>query len=112
MSKLKPISIASLMMLVWLFFYVIAAFFATKWAAFLAIIGCTVPMLTFGKNIRGETFGARDCNTLKYKKKEYVFFFLLCISGCAIISAITYFVASVGYKKAGSSPETFNMPSA
>lgn len=84
------------MMLVWLAFYVFAAFFATKWADFIAIIACTVPMLVFKKKHRGETFGARDCNTLKYKKKEYVLFFLLCISGCALISAFTHMLFASG----------------
>ncbi|MBR5538420.1 MAG: CPBP family intramembrane metalloprotease [Clostridia bacterium] len=96
MKKLKYIDVASLMMLVWFLFYVIAAFFAIKWAAFLAIIGCTAPMLLFKRSVRGETFGTRDCNTLRYKGKDYLNVFLFCISGSAVISAITYLVTAVG----------------
>ncbi len=100
MKKLKPINIASLMMLTWLAFYILAAFFATGWADFLAIIGCTVPMLVFGGSVRGETFGTRDFNTVIYKKSEYVLFFIFTISGCALISALTYFITSFGYIEA------------
>ncbi len=84
------------MMLMWLAIYLFAAFFATRWADFLAIIACTAPMLIFKRKHRGETFGTRDCNTLKYKKREYVWIFLLCISGCALISAFCYLLFSSG----------------
>lgn len=84
------------MMLVWLAFYVLAAFFATRWADFLAIIGCTVPMIVFKKKHRGETFGTVFCNTVKYKKKEYSLYVLFCISGCALISALCYLFFASG----------------
>lgn len=106
MTKLRPVSIASLMMLVWLAFYVLAAFFATRWADFLAIIGCTVPMLA-SKRFRGDTFGAVFCNTVKYKKKEYALCFAFTISGCALISAICYLLFAGGTAEAGAARGDF-----
>lgn len=97
MKKLKPINVASLMMLLWLAFYIFAAFFATRWADFLAIIGCTAPMTVFSKRVRGETYGTKDFNTVKYKKREYALYFAFTISGGALISAITYLLTSFGY---------------
>ena len=96
MSKIKPINIASLMMLVWLAFYVFAVFFAARWAEFLVIIGCTAPMLIFKKKHRGVTYGASFCNTVRYKKGEYALYFLFCISGCALLSAFCYLLFSDG----------------
>lgn len=93
MSERKAGDIASFMMFVWLVFYILAAFVVPRWADFLSIIGCTVPMLLFKPKVRGKTFGTRDCNTVKYKKKEYVAFFVFCISGCALISALAFLVS-------------------
>ena len=88
----KAGDIASSMMLVWLAFYIFGSFFVPRWADFIGILGCAVPMLLFKQNIRGRTFGARDCNAVKYKKSEYALFFAFCISGCALLSALTFFV--------------------
>lgn len=95
MHKRKSGNIASLMMLVWLMFY-IAALWIPKWADFIGILGCTVPMLLFKQNMRGKTFGTRDCNTVIYQKTEYAAFFAFCISGCALLSAITFFLSNLG----------------
>lgn len=88
MKQLRAGNIASAMMLVWLVFYILAAFAAPKWADFLSIVGCTVPMLGFKHKVRGKTFGTRDCNTVIYKKTEYAAFFVLCICGSALLSAL------------------------
>ena len=95
MHKRKTGNIASLMMLVWLAFY-IAALLLPKWAGFIGIFGCTVPMIVFDQKVRGKTFGARDCNTVIYKKQEYAALFAFCISGCALLSAITFFLSNLG----------------
>ncbi|MBQ4557493.1 MAG: CPBP family intramembrane metalloprotease [Clostridia bacterium] len=96
MSKLKSGNIASLMLLMWLCVNFAFAFFLPKWVAFAGIISCTLPMLLFKQKYRGKTFGSRDCNTVKYKKKDYALFFVLCISGCAILSAISFLLFSDG----------------
>lgn len=95
MNKRKSGNIASLMLLVWLAFY-IAALLIPKWAGFIGIFGCTVPMIVFDQKVRGKTFGTRDCNTVIYKKQEYAAFFAFCISGCALLSAITFFFTNLG----------------
>ncbi|MBQ5361876.1 MAG: CPBP family intramembrane metalloprotease [Clostridia bacterium] len=92
----KEGNIASLMMLVWLAFYIFGAVFASRWADFVGILGCTVPMLLLKHNIRGRTFGASDCNTVKYKKSEYALFFVFCIGGCALLAASTLLLAKLG----------------
>lgn len=92
------------MMLVWFVFYMITALFGSRWGEFVSIVGCTVPMLAFGKAVRGETFGTRECNTVKYKKKEYVLWFAVCICGCALIFAATFLVLkTLGFAAAESS---------
>ncbi len=107
MSKIKPINIASLMMLIWLAFYIFAVFFAAGWADFLCIIGCTLPMLLFKRKHRGETFGARDCNVRKYRKKEYALFMIFGISLCAVVSAIAYLLFSSGETGIGAARTDF-----
>lgn len=87
MKKLKSADAASLMMLAWL---VISFFFPTRWVAFSGIVACGAPMVLFKHSVRGVTFGARDCNTAKYKISEYALFFAFCICGAALVSAITY----------------------
>lgn len=96
MSKRKAGDIAASMMLVWLAFYILGAVVAPKWADFIGILGCTAPMLVFKQRTRGRTFGTRDCNTVIYKKQEYASFFALCISGCALLSAVTCFITDLG----------------
>lgn len=95
MNKRKAGDIASGMMFVWLAFYV-AALFIPKWADFIGILGCTVPMLAFKQRTRGKTFGTRDCNTAIYTKQDYAAFFAFCISGCALLSAIMYLLSNLG----------------
>ena len=95
MNKRKAGDIASGMMFVWLAFYV-AALFIPKWADFIGILGCTVPMLAFKQRTRGKTFGTRDCNTVIYTKQDYAAFFAFCISGCALLSAIMYLLSNLG----------------
>lgn len=97
MTKTKSVNIASLMMLLWLAVFVFATFYAQRWADFLSIIGCTLPMVLFKRGHRGKTFGTRDSNTVKYKKKEYALLMLFGISGSAVISAVTYLVINAGY---------------
>lgn len=96
MNQRKVGDIASGMMLVWLAFYIFGVLIAPKWADFIGILGCTVPMFAFKHRTRGKTFGTRDCNTVIYKKQEYAAFFAFCISGCALLSAITYWIANLG----------------
>ncbi len=90
MSKFKSGNIVALMLLLWLCVYAGIAICLPKWVGFAGIIACTLPMLLFKQKHRGNTFGSRDCNTVKYKKKEYALFFVFCICGCALISALTY----------------------
>ncbi|MBQ8837377.1 MAG: CPBP family intramembrane metalloprotease [Clostridia bacterium] len=97
MQKLKSGDIAALMMLLWLAVHAAVTTFLPQWSSFVTIAACTLPMVLFKHKHRGETFGSRDCNTAKYKKKEYIPFFILTISGCALVSAVTFLV----YKAAG-----------
>ena len=90
MSKLKSGNTVAFMLLVWLCANAIIALFLPKWVGFAGIISCTLPMLLFKQKHRGKTFGSRDCKTVKYKKKEYALFFVFCICGSALISALTY----------------------
>lgn len=90
MSKLKRGNVAALMMLLWL---AISFFFPDRWESFQTIIACGAPMVLFNIKIRGKTFGTRDCNTVVYKTHEYALFFMFCIFGAALISAITYMSA-------------------
>ncbi len=104
MTKLKHGNAASLMMLLWL---AIIFFFPERWGDFRTIIACSVPMLIFGSKIRGKTFGTRDCNTVIYKRNEYVLFFVFCICGAALISAITFLtVKAFGTAVQSSMPRT------
>ena len=97
MQKLKSGDIAALMMLLWLAVYAAVVTFLPKWSSFVTIAACTLPMLLFKQKHRSATFGARDCDTVKYKKKEYIPFFIFTISGCALISALMF----LAYKAAG-----------
>lgn len=104
MKKRKAGNIASLMMLVWLAVYLFAAFVLPKWADFLSVIGCTLPMLLVKQPVRGETYGTRDCNTVIYKKREYIAFFVFAIAGSALLSAAVHIVS--GYLDAAVAPRT------
>ena len=95
------------MMLLWLAVFVFATFFANRWADFLSIIACTLPMVFFKRKHRGSTFGTRDCNTVKYKKKEYAVFMLFGISGSAVISAVVYLLVNSGYVEMPSTRSDF-----
>jgi|GEM_PF-1298988 len=95
MSEKRAVNIASVMMLIWLAFYLLAVFVLPKWGGFFPIVGCTVPMLVFSKSARGATFGARDCNTVKYPVWEYAAFFVFCIGGCALLSALSYIASGL-----------------
>ena len=90
MSKLKSGNTVACMCLLWLCVYAGIAIFLPKWIDFAGILACTLPMLLFKQKYRGKTFGTRDCNTVKYKKKEYALFFIFFICGCALISALTF----------------------
>lgn len=92
------------MMLLWLAVHLFAAFVLPKWADFLAVIGCTLPMLLVKPQVRGETYGTRDCNTVIYKKWEYGTFFVLTIAGSALLSAAVH-IAS-GYLDMAPAPRT------
>ncbi len=97
----KAGDVASLMMLVWLAFYIFGTAFVPRWADFIGILGCTVPMLLFKQTIRGRTFGTKDCNTAKYKKSEYALFFAFCISGCALFAALSVLLFGQGTVQTG-----------
>ena len=90
MSKKTSADIPSLMMLIWLAFYIFAVFYASRWADFILIIACAAPMVIFKKQHRGATFGSKDGNVFKYKFKEYALSIVFCICGCAFISAVTF----------------------
>ncbi|MBQ6893157.1 MAG: CPBP family intramembrane metalloprotease [Clostridia bacterium] len=108
MTKFKAGNIVSLMLLVWLFVHAVIAFFAPQWSAFASIVACTVPMLLFKEKHRGSTFGAKECNTVKYKKKEYITFFLFTISGSALISSLTFLLfTAAGYETAAKQDNGF-----
>ena len=92
MLKLKRSDIASLMMLLWICVYMLILVYAPKWSFITNVIACTLPMLVFKQKYRGKTFGASNCNTVKYKKREYVPFFAFAISGTALISALAFLV--------------------
>lgn len=89
MQKFKHGSIASLMMLIW---FAILIIIPERWSAFGTVVACTVPMLAVKQKYRGKTFGARDCNTVIYKKSEYALFFIFCILGAALVSAVTFLI--------------------
>lgn len=105
MKKLKTGDIASAMMLIWLAVYMFAALALPKWADFLAVIACTLPMLLVKQRVRGATYGTRDCNTVIYKGKEYFAFFVFCICGSALLSAAVH-IASGYLKTAPFAPRT------
>ena len=112
MSNSKSGNIASLMMLLWLAVYAAVAFFLPQWGDFATIIACTLPMVLFKKKHRGITYGASDCNTLKYKKHEYIPFFVFTISGTALVSALTFLAlnaAGLASSHAGQSKGFFFM---
>lgn len=88
-------NIASLMMLIWLAFYILFARVLPQWMGFMPVVGCTVPMLLFGSRVRGSTYGTRDCNVLRYRTGEYAVFFVFCICGCALLSALGYIVGGL-----------------
>ena len=89
MTKIKRADIASLMMLLW---FVISFFFPERWASFTTIFACGLPMILFKHSVRGKTFGTRDCNTVIYKKGEYISFFVFTVSGTALVSAVTHLI--------------------
>lgn len=92
MTKIKTSTVAALMCMLWLAVYIAILLYLPQWSPFAVIVSCTLPMLLFKQKHRGKTFGASNCNTVKYKKSEYVSFFIFTIAGSALISALTYIV--------------------
>ena len=98
MNNPKRCDIASLMMLLWICVYILILVYTPQWVFLTNIIACTLPMIVFKQKHRGKTFGASDCNTVKYKYKDYIPFFAFAISGTALVSALTFFVCKwMGY---------------
>ena len=87
----KRMTAAGCMLLLWLGITVAIAAFLPKWADFSTAIACASPMLLFSGKLRGATFGARDTNTVKYRRKDYAAWFCFTVSGSAVLSAATYF---------------------
>lgn len=95
MKQRRAGNVASLMMLLWLAVHLFATFVLPKWADFLAVVACTLPMLLVKPCVRGETYGTRDCNTVIYKKREYTAFFVLVIAGSALLSAAVHIASGL-----------------
>ena len=108
MTKLKKAgNIASGMMLVWFSAFWLGHIFFPKWSDFIGILACTLPMLAFSTGRRGNTFGAKDCNTVKYKKSEYALFFVFCISACALLAALSVLLFGQGTALSGATRGDF-----
>ncbi len=103
MSEKKDFAVVFLMLLCSMAIYCAMAVYAKRWAGFSAVLACTVPMLVF-RRVRGRTYGTSDTNVFKYSVREYKYFFVFCICGCAVISAVsTYVFKELGFLREAAS---------
>lgn len=71
-------------MLLWLCVYLIAVFCLPKWADMLLLLAAVLP--AFAVCRKTPIFGSRDCNTIRYRRRDYALTVGVMISGCALLS--------------------------
>ncbi len=78
---------AAWLCLMWLCFHAFSIW-APRWASFLGLVACALPMLLAAPRLGVRSFGTRDCNTMRYPKRAYAAFFVCTISGNALLAAL------------------------
>ena len=86
LKKLRHIDVAALYLFIWLAVQMFFSFLLPAWASFSTIFACTLPIVALA---RKGAFGARDTNARRFPKRDYIWFALFFVSGCAFVSFCT-----------------------